>query len=76
MEKIPKRRASHCRKCSISSTNRRDNDYYVLTSTTVALPLINWTPVLTNQFDSSGNFIFTNGINQAEPQRFYLLEVP
>ncbi len=50
--------------------------YTVLSSTNIALPLTNWTPILTNQFDSAGNFSFTNGISPAVPQRFYRLRLP
>jgi hypothetical protein len=50
--------------------------YSVLTSTNVALWLTNWTPVLTNLFNSVGNFSFTNPVSSQEPQRFYLLQSP
>jgi hypothetical protein len=50
--------------------------YYVLTSTDVALPLTNWARLLTNMFDNSGNFNFTNAIDPNTPQRFYLLQTP
>ena len=50
--------------------------YYVLASTNIALPLTNWTRVLTNQFSGNGNFSFTNPINPALPRRFFVLEVP
>ena len=50
--------------------------YWVLASTNVALPLTSWTPLLTNQFNVSGNFIFTNAITPAVPLRFYILQVP
>ena len=50
--------------------------YYVLTSTNLAAPLTNWTPLLTNQFDGSGNFNFTNAIPPWAPQLFYLLQLP
>lgn len=50
--------------------------YYVLTSTNVALPVINWAALATNQFSASGTFSFTNAINPADPRRFYLLRVP
>jgi hypothetical protein len=49
--------------------------YYVLVSTNMAAPLSNWTPVLTNQFDSSGNFNFTNGNNTNLPQGFYIIQI-
>jgi hypothetical protein len=48
--------------------------YYVLTSTDVSLPLAQWTPLFTNNFDASGNF--TNTMNLDVPQRFYLIQVP
>ena len=32
--------------------------YYVLTTTNLAMPLANWTPIATNQFDSQGQFHF------------------
>jgi hypothetical protein len=50
--------------------------YNVLTSTNVALPLNQWTSIATNQFDSSGNFIFTNPVQTNVPQRFFLLQIP
>ena len=50
--------------------------YFVLTSTNVAAPLANWTPMLTNQFNGGGNFSFTNVIDPAVVSRFYLLQVP
>jgi hypothetical protein len=50
--------------------------YRVLTSTNVTLALSNWTHLMTNQFDNLGNFVFTNGISPAVPQRFYRLQVP
>jgi fibronectin-binding autotransporter adhesin len=49
--------------------------YYVLTSTNVATPLADWTPVTTNTFDASGNFSVTNVINSNSPQQFYLLKL-
>ena len=50
--------------------------FYVLTSTNVATPLANWTPLSTNAFDSSGNFSVTNTINPGNPRQFYLLKTP
>ncbi len=61
----------------LAATNGNANaTYYVLASTNAALTLPDWTPVATNAFDSSGNFRFTNGIDEAAPQRFYILELP
>jgi len=53
-----------------------NGDYYVLVSTNVALPLNLWTRLVTNQFDSSGNFNFTNTPDLNAPQNFYLLQLP
>src|SRR5262249_20645458 len=50
--------------------------FYVLQSTNITLPRINWTIAATNHFDGSGNFNFTNAADSAIPRRFYLLEVP
>ena len=48
----------------------------VLASTNLGLPLSNWTRLLTNQFDGSGNFNFTNAPGTNAPQSFYLLQLP
>jgi autotransporter-associated beta strand protein len=60
---------------TLSATNGQSGGRFVLLGTTnVALPLSQWTPVLTNTFDGSGNLnLSTNIINPAVPQRFYLL---
>jgi len=50
--------------------------YHVLTSTNIALPLNQWTTIATNQFNSSGNFIFTNSVPTNAPQRFFRLQLP
>jgi fibronectin-binding autotransporter adhesin len=49
--------------------------YYLLSSTNLALPLTNWTCLLTNQFDAGGNFNFTNAMNTNTPQQFYILQL-
>jgi hypothetical protein len=62
---------------SASGTNGTAGaNYYVLTSTNVALPLSNWTRLSTNTFDGAGHFSFTNAVAPGPPQRFYLLQVP
>ena len=48
--------------------------YYVVTSTNLAVVVTNWTRVLTNQFDSSGNFSVTNN-PATNSQYFYRLQV-
>ena len=50
--------------------------YYVLTSTNIALSLSNWTRLLTNQFDVTGGFNFTNAVNPLTSQLFYRLQLP
>ena len=60
---------------TISGTNGTANGTYVLLgSTNVALPLSQWTPLLTNSFDGSGNLnLQTNIVNPALPNQFYIL---
>ena len=48
--------------------------FYLLGTTNLSLPIANWPRLLTNQFDGSGNFNFTNALNPAWPQGFYLLQ--
>ena len=59
----------------INATNGVAGGQYVLLGTTnLALPLAQWTPILTNKFDDSGNLnLSTNIINSAVPQEFYNL---
>ena len=49
--------------------------YYLLSSTNLALPTTQWTRLLTNHFDGSGNFNLTNAINPKSAQNFYLLQL-
>src|SRR5262249_10707520 len=51
-------------------------NFALLGSTNLSTPLSNWSPLLTNQFDGSGNFNFTNPMNPNQPQSFYLLRSP
>lgn len=48
-------------------------NYVVLTSANLAQPISAWTPVVTNQFDASGNFTFTNAMTA--PQQYFILEL-
>lgn len=50
--------------------------YHVLTSIDVALPLANWTSMVTNNFDANGNFSFQTPIDVNTPKRFFLLRLP
>lgn len=61
---------------TVTATNGADNESFVLLeSTNVALPLSQWTPVLTNNYDGSGNLnLSTNVINPGNVQMFYLLQ--
>lgn len=45
----------------------------ILTSTNLALPLANWTPVTTNAFDGSGNYTDTVTVDPAVPSQFFIL---
>jgi autotransporter-associated beta strand protein len=49
-------------------------NYYLLGSTNLAMPSSNWTRLLTNQFDNSGNFNFTNPFG-TNTQSFYQLQL-
>jgi autotransporter-associated beta strand protein len=60
---------------TISGANGTANGQYVLLgSTNLALPLNQWTPILTNSFNGSGSFnLSTNIVNPTQPQEFYIL---
>lgn len=60
---------------SLSAVNGTPNGEVVLLGTTnVALPIVQWTPLLTNSFDASGNLnLTTNIVNPAVLHEFYLL---
>jgi hypothetical protein len=51
-------------------------NYYLIGTTNLTLPAANWTLLITNQFDSSGNFIFTNAMNPNWPQGYYRIQLP
>jgi len=48
--------------------------YYLLSTTNLSLPVNQWISVLTNQFDASGNYSFTNPLTPA-PGVYFILEV-
>ena len=48
-------------------------NYVLLSSTNIVSSISNWTRLLTNQFDASGNFSVTNASTPAASQRFYRL---
>lgn len=47
-----------------------------LTTTNVALPIASWTINRSGNFDWLGNLTLTNGINPAEPQRYFRISQP
>jgi autotransporter-associated beta strand protein len=51
------------------------SNFYLLSATNLALPLASWTRVLTNQFDTNGDFNFTNAMDTNAPQKFYILQL-
>ena len=63
---------------TITATNGMTVGQYVLMqSTNLLLPLSQWTPVLTNTFDGSGNLnLATNIVNPNNAQVFYFLQIP
>jgi len=62
----------------LNGTNGAAATYRLFTSTNVALPLIQWTPVATNTLSASGNFSMTctNVVNPSDKQQFYILRTP
>jgi autotransporter-associated beta strand protein len=63
---------------TITASNGPNGEPFVLMgSTNLLLPLNQWTPLLTNHFDGSGNLnLSTNIINPANPLEFYFLQTP
>ena len=51
-------------------------NFYLLGATNLATPAPNWTRLLTNKFDLSGNFNITNLINPKGPANFFRLQAP
>jgi hypothetical protein len=50
--------------------------FYLLASTNLAAPFTNWNRVLTNQFNATGGFNFTNALYTNSLCCFYLLQIP
>jgi len=58
-----------------SGTNGVANGtYYVLTTTNLTIPIVNWRTLSTNSFDANGNFSVTNSTSPGIPQQFYSIE--
>ncbi|MFM2296237.1 MAG: hypothetical protein RLZZ350_2650, partial [Verrucomicrobiota bacterium] len=51
-------------------------DYYLITTTNLALPTAAWERAVTNQFDGAGNLNLSLPLDPASPRRFYRLLVP
>lgn len=60
---------------NLTAVNGVSNGQFVLLgSTDVTLPFAQWTPILTNNFDSGGNLtLSTNVLNPAVPVEFFIL---
>ncbi|HSU55840.1 MAG TPA: hypothetical protein VLT36_17425 [Candidatus Dormibacteraeota bacterium] len=50
--------------------------FHLVTSTDLTVPTAQWTSALSNLFDSSGNFRFTNAVPANVPARFFRISVP
>jgi fibronectin-binding autotransporter adhesin len=63
---------------TITATNGADGGpYTLLESTNLLLPIAQWTPVLTNNFDGNGNLnLTTNVVSPNNSIEFYILEQP
>jgi fibronectin-binding autotransporter adhesin len=49
------------------------NSYAVLSTTSLNAPVV-WLPVVTNTFDGSGNFNYTNAVNKGTPKLFLRIQ--
>jgi hypothetical protein len=49
--------------------------YYILASTNLLLPMINWTVIATNRFDRQGHFDFNTSITSETSQTFFKLSL-
>ena len=52
------------------------SNYVVLVSTNLSIPLTNWLALTTNTFDGTGQFHYTNNVNPAKPQQFFIFKSP
>jgi len=50
--------------------------YRILNATNVALPLVQWTPIVTNQFSASGGFSYTNVIQPNLRAQYFRVILP
>jgi len=62
-------------KLILSGTGGTANgNYVVLETTNVAAPILNWVPIATNAYDSSGNFNWTNTLIPGVHQSFFRIK--
>jgi hypothetical protein len=50
--------------------------YQILTATNIASPLVQWTPIVTNQFSASGDFSYTGVIQPNARAQFFCVILP
>ncbi len=50
--------------------------YYILTATNLGLPINQWTRIVTNYFDATGNFAATNSFTPQSAATYFLLQFP
>jgi len=50
--------------------------FYLIGATNLTTPSSNWARLMTNQFDSNGNFRFTNTLDVNTPQQFFRIALP
>lgn len=58
-----------------SSNGIPGNNYSVLASTNLMLPLSNWAIIQTGSYDTNGNLQVTNAVDPTVPQEFFLLQL-
>ena len=52
-----------------------NGNFYLLSSSNLAAPLTSWMNLSTNQFDTNGDFNFTNPISPGSAQNYYILKI-
>ena len=50
--------------------------YRILSTTNLALPVAQWTPIVTNLFSASGAFSYTNVVPPNTPARYFRVSMP
>ncbi|HTV41452.1 MAG TPA: hypothetical protein VMF08_12795 [Candidatus Sulfotelmatobacter sp.] len=60
----------------LSGTGNASTPYSVFTSTSLDLPVSNWSLAATQAFDHYGNYSWTSGLTSNVPAQFYRLAVP